>query len=294
MRHIEGMTTRQMLQAGGMGEAAIDAKLARGELLATDRGTYRLEGVPGDRRHQLLGVLLTAGGPVAVTDRDALWVAGRVAEPTGPVDLLLPHPRNPVRPRLARVRSTTRFDHCGLTREGVVPRASEAWAVTDAAKTHSRRGLARLMTAGIAERWLSLAQVQLILDIRGTFPACGKVRRLLEELADDMPYSGTERRLAKRVRSAGLPVQLNQTVRDASGAAVAIGDLVLREERIIIEVDGPHHWLPEIAAADRVRDRLLLALGWTVIRFTVYEIDDDVDAVVREIWASVRARRLAA
>lgn len=294
MRHIEGMTTRQMLRADGLGDAAIDGKLARGELRTTDRGTYRMEGVPDDRRRQLIGALLTVGGPVAVTDLDGLWVAGRVEEPTGPVQLLLPHPRNPVQPRLSRIRSTTRFDHCGLTRTGVIPRVSEAWAITDAAKTRSRWAFARLVTAGVAERWVSLAQIQLVLDIRGRFPACDKVRRLLEELGDDVPYSGTERRLAKRVRTAGMAVELNRTIRDISGAAVAIGDLVLDEERIIIEVDGPHHWLPAVAAADRVRDRVLQSLGWTVIRFTVYEIDADIDAVVREIEASVRARRLAA
>ena len=283
MNHIEGMTTRAMLLDGGLGNDAIDDRLARGDLRMTHRGVYRLRGVADDRRHAVIAALLALNAPVAVTDRDALWLAGLVGEPTGLIDVLVPHPRNPVRPRGVRLRSSTRFEHSQMNRFGVIPVVGTSWALTDIAKTATRRDLAKLTTRGIGARWTSIRDLQQLLELRGVFPASGKMRRLVEELQDDIAYSATERKVATACRKAGFRSVLNRPVFDHGGREVAMADICFEDARLIVEVDGPHHWLPEVAAADRVRDRLLQSLGWKVIRFTVYEVDADLAAVVAEI-----------
>jgi very-short-patch-repair endonuclease len=38
--------------------------------------------------------------------------------------------------------------------------------------------------------------------------------------------------------------------------------------KLAIEIDGPHHRLPEVRARDVRRDRRLEGLGWQVMRFS--------------------------
>jgi very-short-patch-repair endonuclease len=118
---------------------------------------------------------------------------------------------------------------------------------------------------------------------RGVFPANTKLRRLVDELRSDVSYSGAERKLAARCRRAGHVVRQNHPITDGTGAVVALADLCFPDQRLVVEVDGPSHWLPGAAARDRRRDRQLHDLGWRVLRFAVYEVDEDLDAVVAEV-----------
>ncbi|MEE8601138.1 endonuclease domain-containing protein [Euzebya tangerina] len=174
-----------------------------------------------------------------------------------------------------------------------MPLVSASWAISDAAKTSSGKSFAQLTARGIGERWITLDGLRRVVEIRSVFPASGKLRRLLDELDEDLAYSGTERRVAIACRAAGIPVRLNQPIVGPAGKPVAQVDLCVDDSRLIVEIDGPHHWLPEVAAADRVRDRRLRSLGWTVIRFSVYEVDENLRAVVDEI-ARVHRQQQAA
>ena len=45
-------------------------------------------------------------------------------------------------------------------------------------------------------------------------------------------------------------------------------DFAYVEVKLAIEIDGPHHRLPEVQARDARRDRRLARLGWHVMRFS--------------------------
>lgn len=64
-------------------------------------------------------------------------------------------------------------------------------------------------------------------------------------------------------------------------------DFAEHTARIAIELDGSQHGLPENAARDAVRDRLLASEGYRILRFwndDVYEnLDGVVEAIVREL-----------
>ena len=53
--------------------------------------------------------------------------------------------------------------------------------------------------------------------------------------------------------------------------------------KLVIELDGSHHHLPEQAAQDAARDRYLRALGLTVLRFDNDRVLRDVEGVLGEI-----------
>jgi very-short-patch-repair endonuclease len=63
--------------------------------------------------------------------------------------------------------------------------------------------------------------------------------------------------------------------------------------KVAIEVDGPHHRLPEIALKDVERDALLSAAGWMVFRVDAYAPDDEIDHRLARIVRFIRGETLS-
>jgi very-short-patch-repair endonuclease len=67
-----------------------------------------------------------------------------------------------------------------------------------------------------------------------------------------------------------------------------IPDFYCAEHRLIIEVDGGYHQLPEVALRDEERSQILTAAGYRVLRFTNEEVLADVQRVVTTIAAELK------
>jgi very-short-patch-repair endonuclease len=61
---------------------------------------------------------------------------------------------------------------------------------------------------------------------------------------------------------------------ESNNRIVAEIDIPFVQVRYGVEIDGPHHLLPNVAAADRTRDRALHRLGWVIDRFFWFEVED--------------------
>ncbi len=108
----------------------------------------------------------------------------------------------------------------------------------------------------------------------------------LAELTDAPPMlqSGLERAFRHLVRAYGLPQpQYNVYI---EGELV---DVVWPEHRLIVEVDGfKWHRGKRAFGNDRRRDRLLIRAGWTVVRFTDDQVDEDPAGVAAELSELLR------
>jgi very-short-patch-repair endonuclease len=62
-----------------------------------------------------------------------------------------------------------------------------------------------------------------------------------------------------------------------------VADFYCHENRLIIELDGSIHNLPDVQAADEERQQWLEAAGYTVIRFTNRDIRQNLDQVLADI-----------
>jgi very-short-patch-repair endonuclease len=60
--------------------------------------------------------------------------------------------------------------------------------------------------------------------------------------------------------------------------------------KLVIELDGSQHGLPEERAHDTVRDGLLTAEGYKVLRFWNYELAENFEAVVNRILYELQQR----
>ncbi|WP_246102190.1 endonuclease domain-containing protein [Methylobacterium terricola] len=68
-------------------------------------------------------------------------------------------------------------------------------------------------------------------------------------------------------------------------------DLVCREHRVVVEIDGPEHQGNPKFAEDRHRDYELLVAGYLVLRLTNAQVADDLPYAIEKIRRVVRLRR---
>ncbi len=72
-----------------------------------------------------------------------------------------------------------------------------------------------------------------------------------------------------------------------------IVDFLSHRERLIIEVDGTQHYEEQHRAHDEARTRFLEERGYRVLRYSNYEVLQNINGVMREIFdvLTERARR---
>ncbi|HVY88008.1 MAG TPA: DUF559 domain-containing protein [Hyphomonadaceae bacterium] len=94
--------------------------------------------------------------------------------------------------------------------------------------------------------------------------------------------SKTERRLWPHLRNS----QLGAAFRRQHVIDGVFVDYCCVPLKLVVEVDGPLH----DAARDSIRDANLGELGFEVLRFSVQEIDENLDGVVSTIYGVVQMR----
>ncbi|PSJ64944.1 hypothetical protein C7I84_04190 [Mesorhizobium ephedrae] len=62
-----------------------------------------------------------------------------------------------------------------------------------------------------------------------------------------------------------------------------VADFVIHEHRLVIEVDGEHHFLPDRMSRDLRRDEWLASQGYKVLRLTTGELSDSFEGCIIEI-----------
>ncbi|GAB7047200.1 DUF559 domain-containing protein [Catenuloplanes indicus] len=83
----------------------------------------------------------------------------------------------------------------------------------------------------------------------------------------------------------------NQTYRSRVLDSPVRLDLLWRDERCVVEIDGPEHCRADRFEEDRQRDVRLQLDGFAVLRFTNARVRHDVEAVVRQIGILIHQRR---
>jgi len=76
---------------------------------------------------------------------------------------------------------------------------------------------------------------------------------------------------------AGLKFRRQQPIFDY------IVDFYCHEIKLVIEVDGEIHTLPEQRKSDMLRNKILTINGYNVIHFSNHEIETNLDSVIKKI-----------
>lgn len=102
--------------------------------------------------------------------------------------------------------------------------------------------------------------------------------------------SNAERNARDALLNAGLPrPEVNAKIRRPAALDLKV-DLLWRDARLIVEVDGPQHQLPYQRWMDQERDAWLTAHGFHVLRIPVKQVDARLEAVVALISRELQSR----
>lgn len=154
-------------------------------------------------------------------------------------------------------------------------RLRAVWALDDALR---RRLCAKSDVIAVMERWRGGA-------------GCLSARERLDE-ADGVAESILETAGRLVLRDRGLPLPVPQYELWApDGSLVARLDGAYLREKVALEFDGADpHGLPEAVFRDRWRQNGLPELGWTVLRFTWWDVMRDPDGVAAIVQRTLGRR----
>ena len=254
-------------------------------------GVWTHPGSPRTYEQQCWAALVALRCRAVLTATSALWVYGAIAQRPDDVALLIrPNRHIQVRPQIRLHRGRWIAGDAAELREGL-PVAPVLRAWSDYARDHTSARLSTALSALDRLRLATPADAAAYVEARGSFHGRKRARSALAELNGELTHSGDERRARHLLRAAALPhAPLGRPFTVVHrGEMVAEIDLGWPRFRYGVEVDGPHHMLAEVLAADKARDRRLTQIGWVIDRFSTEEILARPDAFVRQVRFGLEA-----
>jgi very-short-patch-repair endonuclease len=282
-----GVFTREQAHAAGWSNRMLASAVHRGVLVRRHPDVFVLAG-PRSRAADDLAALLAAGAGAVLT----AWSAARHHGWSWP--------GRHDDPACVTVASNRHLQLSGavVLRWHLPPehvdRSDDVAAVTIPARTVA--DCLRLVTAPVAERmldaallrrWLSVGDLRTVVEDLSGRPGVPVLRQLLAGV-ESGARSHAER-LAQTVlaQTGVLGWQWNYRVA-LPGGVTAVLDGALPQLKIAVEIDGlAHHHDVDAFQRDRTRQNALVAAGWTVLRFTWWDLKNRPDYVVAVVRAAV-------
>jgi very-short-patch-repair endonuclease len=272
------------LAAAGLSRGAVARRVADGRLRRLHCGVFLVGPLPVARTREMAAVL-ACGESSVVSHRAAAAMWGIRQPRHGDVDVTVTarHPRDK---RGVRVHRTRHLDPQDVTRREGVPITTAARTLLDLACTVDGRELARALEEAEVQRLVTRRRLTEMLARHRGHRGAKTLRAALARY--DTPAftrSEAERRMLALIRAARLP---------APGANVHVNghevDLLWPEQRLIVEVDGfAFHSTRHAFERDRTRDAQLQAAGYRVLRVTWRQIQDEPEALIATLAASLQA-----
>jgi predicted transcriptional regulator of viral defense system len=259
-----GVVNRDQLRSLGFSDSAIDRRSRSGSLHRLHAGVYAV-GHPLVSQHgRWLAAVLACGEGAVLSGRSAAALHGlrRGRERLIEVMVTRPGGRKPA-PGLVVHRHPTlaREETCVAD---AIPVTTPARTLLDLAAAVRGRELARAVERAEELGVFDLADVEGVIARHRGGRGTRRLRIAIASWTDEpLLRSELERRFLRLCARHGIPTPAcNVTVRGYEA------DFVWWDEGLIVEIDGPHHFLRGVAERDHVRDADLLVEGFRTLRFT--------------------------
>ena len=271
------LITIAQLRAAGVSDSAVSRRVKRGVMYREYCGVYSLA-QPLSRKAQLLAPVLAAGPGSFLNLYAAAEVHGLLRRPAHRIDILAPGPRAlPV-----HVHTYRRLHPRDVTERDGIPVTSVPRLLVDMTGVSDVGEIANLIHE--AEFLGSFSELA-TRDAMARAPGRRQLHILEAALAarehgSAGTKSGNERTLRRLIAAAGLPEPVSNV--HVEGIEV---DLLWPDRRLCAEVDGHGHGRKRTRREDRLRQRLLEALGYTVVRIADEEIERSPQAAIARLSA---------
>ena len=278
-RHY-GVVTREQLIELGLGEDAIDYRIATGRLRVLYPGVYAVGHERLVPEGRWLAAVRSGGEDTALSHRSAARLWGLLPW-EGRVEVTTPNrrrKRRDVRYIRSSVDVVDRTEHRGI------PVTTVARTLLDLGAVDGSR-VAKAFEQADVLGLLDVRDLQHLVDRHPRRPGTSAIRSVLVAAVDwrGITRSELESRFQRVVADAGLPMpEMNCII--WLGDLVIEADAVWHEAGLFVELDGyAYHRTAAAFERDRARDRAAVAAGWRVIRITWRQLADDPKAVARDI-----------
>jgi very-short-patch-repair endonuclease len=267
------VTRRQLLHLR-LGRAAIDYRLAIGQLHGIHRGVMAVGHSRLNQHGQWMAAVLSCGEAALLSHRSAgvLWGVAPYAGPR--IDVTAPCSRRRNRDRIVvygcRVHASDRGE-----REGI-PVTSVARTLFDLAEIVDSRRLERAFETAERLRLLDLAAVEQVIHRN---PGRRALRPLLTLLPSLVPPPETRSHLERRFLDFCHDANLRTPTVNATVAGFEV-DAFWPSHQLIVELDGYElHRTRAAFERDRVRDSVLQAAGYRILRLTSRRLTTEPAAI---------------
>lgn len=279
----DGVVALAQLTDLGLTRDARITRIRQHRLVTLHRGVYIVGGGEVGERGRCRAAALACRSGALVSDLAAARLLDLWERPLAEVHVTVPRPRSP-RHRGIVVHQTGVLMPADATHVRGIPCTSVTRTIADLAATRTPKVVEVVFELAERRRLIRPAEFDDLLRRRPRAPGTEVLRGLLET---HRPHSGTtrsilERRLLSALRRRGVsePV-VNGKLQ--LGDLTIEPDLMWREPRLVVELDGGTHADRRARRRDARRDREALRQGWIPLRFTWDDVDQDVRAVVRDI-----------
>jgi hypothetical protein len=274
--HQWDLITTEQLLATGLSASAITKRVARGALVRRHRGVYSLGPAPLSREARWLAAVLGAGEGSALSHDSAAEL-----HVVSPRSARLIAVVSPLRRRLegVRVHTVRSLDRRDITTVRGIPVTTVHRTVVDLADEKSAHEVANVIhEAAHKGRFVEAAVRDSMRRANGRHNL-DVVDRAIALYKDGSAGTKSRGEVAFLLRLSGFPEPLVNTHVERIEVDFHWPDL-----KLVLEIDGGGHGRPSTRREDALKERILRAAGYEVLRFGD---EDDPERIV----AAISARR---
>jgi very-short-patch-repair endonuclease len=281
-----GVVSRTQLRELGLTDSQIAWAIDAGLLIPVFHGSFAVGHPAIGRIGAMRAATLSCGGDSYVSHRSAAELHGLAERGPVLIDLIS---ANQAGRQIDGVRwhrsAAPRPDE--VTTVSGIPCTAVARTLVDLAGAVGERALRGFIEEAAVQRSLDLGAIDRVLR-RGRRRGAPRLRALLAAWrtdggADAKLRSRLEARLRSRLAGCGLPLPRSNVMLDVAGTQIEV-DFLWDDHRLVVETDGgATHSTPSAFQRDRLRDQLLVAAGYRVVRITWRQLELESDEVVTRI-----------
>ena len=254
-------------------------RLAQRRLIALYPCIYAVGHDELTERGRFRAVVWAGGEGALLSGRAAARLLGLWERGVPDLTITVPFPRCPRLPGVTRARALGPLDR---THVRGIPCLSVSRLLVGLAGSERPPAVEAAFERAERKGWI---RPDLIERMAYNKPGASTLRALL---ATHRPKSRAtksvlERRLLAGIRRRRLPEPIVNGLLDLDGEILE-PDLMWPDHRVLVELDGlDTHGTKSAMRRDRRRDRRTLRAGWVTLRATWDDVDQDLDAVIRDI-----------
>ena len=289
----QGVFARDEAVAAGLSRDQLHERVKRGQYTRLYPGVYAIAGAPRTVRQLLAGVAKSFPHLAAISHQTAAEMWGLTRRGIRVFEVVTTRWDRVPRPGIRVHESLDLIDVDVVELDGI-PVTTAARTVVDLGASH-RWSVESALEEGIRRGLFSLDEVESFgrrVARRGR-RGVGVIRPLLESRSrwDSVTESALEDRFRSLIAAWGLPEPvLQHEIRQDDGLFVSRVDFAYPHCGLAIELDSEAHHMDRLTfRGDRRKQNQASVLGWTVLRYTWWDLQERVAEVEQEIRAALRA-----